>query len=402
MQKWRQKRGWELFCFLLFFILVAYQIFLPPVTGLANNSDFVYVLGKLAICPVDREKQDNIYLVTDYFVDPVQCTWDNGTVSTEVPLAIAATYLSAFFTGEKNFDLRALAALHFCFLLAAFGILLSITCRAGPAVRVGVPILFIAIFSDVAYTCYLNSVYLDAAAYVTLLASTAIAAAAFLDHRSRWVSGGYLVCGVALAFSKSQHAILGLVFAALALVLAFRPASRTVRIEWAAIAALLAGATVTMFSLTTPQYRITPLYNVIFSRLAPHSDAPWDVLKELGLGDQDLKYLDTHAYVPGVPVHDPAWSEDFLRRTSFGKLTWFYVRNPDVALMEMNRDLTHAAPVLRPKDMANYREKDGFPPRAMATRFSLWSTLRSALLNVFPYHVLLIYLAPWVDRKSIV
>ena len=395
MQKWWRKWGWELICFLIFFILVAYQVFLPPVTGLANNSDFVYVLGKLSICPVDREKQDNLYLVTDYFVDPAQCTWDSGLVSTEEPLAIAATYLSAPFTGARKFDLRALAAVHLSLLLVALGILLSITSRAGPAVRVGLPILSILIFTDVAYTCYLNSVYLDAAAYVLLVATTAIAAAALLDHRSRWVSAGYVVFGVALEFSKSQHAILGLVFAALALVLAFRPASRTVRIEWAVIAALLAGGAAVMFSLTPPQYRINPLYNVIFSRLAPHSDAPWDVLKELGLGDQDLKYLDTHAYVPGVPAHDPAWSEDFLRRTSFSKLMWFYVRNPDVALVEMNRDLTHAAPVLRPKDMANYREKDGFPPRAMATRFSLWSTLRSALLNVFPYHVLLIYLAPW-------
>src|SRR5580692_568411 len=115
---WR-KWGWELFCFLIFFILVAYQVFLPPVTGLANNSDFVYVLGKLSMCPVDREKQDNIYLVTDYFVDPVQCTYDIGLVSIEVPLTNAATYLSAPFTGFKHFDLRALAALHLGFLLLA-------------------------------------------------------------------------------------------------------------------------------------------------------------------------------------------------------------------------------------------------------------------------------------------
>ena len=396
MQEWRRKRGWELICLLLFFILAGYQVFVPPVTGLANNSDFVYVLGKLSICPVDREKQDNIYLVTDYFVDPVQCTWDTGLVSTEVPLAMAARYLSAPFTGEKNFDLRALAALHLAVLLLAFGVLLSITSRAGPAVRYGIPIVFILIFSDVAYTCYLNSVYLDAPAFVFLVATTAMAAAAFLDHRSRWVSAGYAVCGAALAFSKSQHAILGLVFAALAVVLSFRPARRTIRIEWAAVAALLAGSAMAMFSLTTPKYRIVPLYNVIFSRLVPHSDAPWDVLKELGLGDEDLKYMDSHAYVPGAPLYDPAWSENFLRRTSFGRLMWYYLRNPDVALTEMNRDLTHAATIIRPKDMANYREKDGFPPRAMATRFSLWSTLRGAVLNWFPYHVLLIYLAPWV------
>ncbi len=395
LKSWRGS-GWELFCLLVFLILVSYQIFLPPVTGLANNSDFVYVLGKLSICPVDREKQDNVYLVTDYFVDPVQCTYDVGLVSTEVPLTIAATYLSAPFTGEKNFDLRALAALHLAVLVLAFGVLLSVTRRAGTAVRYGVPILFIAIFSDVAYTCYLNSVYLDAPSFVLLLATAAFAAAASLNHGSRWISAGYAVCGVALVFTKSQHAILGLIFAALALVLAFRPARRAIRIEWAVIAALLAGSTATMLSLTPPHYRLFALYNVIFGRLAPHSDAPWDVLKEVGLGDDDLKYLSTHAYVPNAPVYNEAWSADFLRRTSFGKLMWFYVRNPDVAFSEMNRDLIHAAPVLRPQDMANYREKDGFPPRAMASRFSLWSTIRSESMEVFPYQMLLIYLAPWV------
>src|ERR1700683_3769139 len=97
---------------MLFAVLVGYQVFVPPVTGLANNSDFVYVLGKLQICPADREKQDKVYLVTDYFVDPVSCTWESGLTTIEYPLVVAATYLSQPFTGEKNFDLRALAALH--------------------------------------------------------------------------------------------------------------------------------------------------------------------------------------------------------------------------------------------------------------------------------------------------
>jgi energy-converting hydrogenase Eha subunit E len=394
LKSWRG-RGWEIFCFLVFFALTGYQVFIPPVTGLANNSDFVYVLGKFSICPVDREKQDNIYLVTDYFVDPVQCTWDIGLVSIELPLTLAATNLSAPFTGENRFDLRALAAIHLLFLLIAFGVLLSFTCRAGPAIRYGIPILAILIFTDVAYICYLNSVYLDAPALVLLLATAAFAAAACLNPTSRWIAAGYVICGVALVFVKSQHAILGLVFAALAVVLAFRPVKRAVRIGWAVVAITLVVSTIVMFSVTPRQYRLFPLYSVIFGRLAPHSDAPWDVLKEVGLGEDDLKYLNTHAYVPGAPVYNDAWATDFLRRTSYGKLMWFYLRNPDVAFSEMNHDLTHAAPVLRPTDMANYREKDGFPPRTMASRFSLWSTLRSASMRVFPYQLVMIYLAPW-------
>ncbi len=177
---------WEAVCFSVFTLLVAWQIFLPPVTGLANNSDFSYVFGQFSICPVDHESQDNIYLVTDYLVDPA-CTFDAGLISTEMPLVFAAERLSAIFTGAKNFDLRALAAVHLTLLLLAFGILLILTHRAVLAVRYGVPILFIAIFTDVAYTCYLNSVYLDAPAFLLLLVLTAIAIAACIDHQPRLV-----------------------------------------------------------------------------------------------------------------------------------------------------------------------------------------------------------------------
>ncbi len=396
MQRFLGKWWWELVCFALFLILVGYQVFLPPVTGLANNSDFAYILGKLSICPADREQQDKIYLVTDYFVDPVSCTYDFGLISTEVPLVMAAQLLSRPFTGEKNLDLRALAALHMVFLLTAFGILLSITSRAGPFVRYGIPVLFILIFSDVAYTCYLNSVYLDAPAFVLLLATTGAALAACLNQRSQWVIAAYLVFGAALVFAKSQHAVLGFAFAVVAVVLACRQAKRLIRVEWACIAALLAASAGTMLSLTPEHYRLFALYNVIFSRLTPHAVMPWDVLQQLGLGDQEMQYVDTHAYIPNAPVYNDKWAADFLRRATFSKLIWFYVRNPDVALTEMNRDLNTAAPVLRPKDMANFRAKDGYPPQTMATRYSLWSNLRSDALRAFPYHVLLFYLAPWI------
>jgi hypothetical protein len=396
MQLFFRRWGWELGCFILLSALVGYQIFIPPVTGLANNSDFVYVLGKFQICPADREKQNNIYLVTDYFVDPVSCTWDTGLTTFEVPLVAVATWLSTPFTGSTNFDLRALAAVHMALLLTAFGILLSLTGRAGPAVRYGVPALFILIFSDIAYTGYLNSVYLDAPAYLMLLLTTAVAALVSFQHRSHWRALAYAMAATALVFSKSQHAILGLGFAVLAVVLACRPAKRIFRIEWALIAVLLTGSTLTMLSLTPAHYRVYALYNVVFSRLALHDEKPWEVLDALGLDDRYMKYVDTHAYVPGVPVDKPEWVSQFLSKVSFGKLIWFYLGNPDVMLRELNRDLTVSAPVLRPTDMPNYREKDGYPPRTMATRFSLWSNLRSWALHVFPYHVLLIYLAPWL------
>jgi hypothetical protein len=90
------------------------------------------------------------------------------------------------------------------------------------------------------------------------------------------------------------------------------------------------------------------------------------------------------------------WAENLLRRTSFGDLALYYVKHPLVPLREMNDDLNRYASVLRPTDMPNFREEDGIPPKTMATRFSLWSGFRSFTLRIFPYHVLLFYIAPWI------
>lgn len=379
----------------MFLCLVGYQIFLPPVTGLANNSDFMKALGGLALCAADHETQNNQFLVTDFLHGP-DCYWPMGIISTEVPLAWLARHLSTPLNGSRHFDLRYLGGVHFAVLLLGFGIVLALTRRAVPLVRFGIPPLFILIFSDIAYTGYLNSAYMDAPAMVLLIATTAIAIAACVQPERRLVIAGYLVLGIALACAKSQHAVLGLFFAAIAVLLALRPLERRVRTAWVLVAVLLAGSTVTMYAMIPPTYHLyEPLFSVIFSRLAIRASDPGALLKELGLSEEDLRYVGSNAYTPHGALSNDLWREDFVRRTSLGKVAAYYLRHPDVTLRELNFDLVHALPVLRPTDMANYRQKDGFPPRTMATRFSLWSNLRSEALMAFPYHVILIFLLPW-------
>ncbi len=390
-----QSSRWELVCFAAFLALVGYQMFLRPVTGLANNSDFMKVLGPWSTCTWDHEAQNNKYLVTDYHVGP-DCYYNLGLTSTERLLAGVAIKISRPFSRTEHFDLRVLGASHLVILLIAFAILLRLTRRGPPLVRYGVPALFILIFSDVAYVCYLNSAYMDAASFVLLIGAAAVAAAACFNCQSWLVTVAYLTFGVALVFSKSQHAVLGIFFAAPALVFASRKASRSLRIRWMSVALLLIASTVAMFAITPSSYQIFPIYSLIFSRLGPHSDAPLAMLEEIGLSEADLKYMNTNAYTPGAPIYNALWAENFMSRTSFGDVIAYYLRHPLVPLAEMKRDLQNEAPVLRPTDMPNYRQKDGFPPGVMATRFSLWSKLRSGALHLFPYHVILIYLAPWI------
>jgi hypothetical protein len=41
----------------------------------------------------------------------------------------------------------------------------------------------------------------------------------------------------------------------------------------------------------------------------------------------------------------------------------------------------------------NYRREDGFPPATVARHFHTWSSLRSWLLERFPYYVVILYIA---------
>src|SRR5262249_42183058 len=157
------------------------------------------------------------------------------------------------------------------------------------------PAFFILIFSDIAYTCYLNSAYLDALSMVLLAPAVGVAIAACFRHESWLVAIAYTLAGAALIFSKSQHAVLGGFLALGAILFAWRSVSRRLRIRWIAVAVLLIGSMLSMLAVTPDSYSIFAIYSVIFARLAPHSGAPLAMLQEVGLGEEDLQYLNTHA-----------------------------------------------------------------------------------------------------------
>jgi len=128
-------------CLAVFLALVGYQVFIPPVTGLANNTDFMKVLGPWAICS-DHQVQNNRSLVTHYAVDP-KCNYDLEITTLERPFVGVALAVSSPFTGSANFDLRFLAAIHLAILLVGFAILLRLVHGGPPAIRYGIPALFI-------------------------------------------------------------------------------------------------------------------------------------------------------------------------------------------------------------------------------------------------------------------
>ena len=381
--------AWESLCLAVFLGLTGWQLFVHPLTGLSDNNDFPKVLGPVGICKAPFENL-NTYFVSGYDAG-AKCQWPSGFASSEILLVSLARNLSRPFTGPYHFDLRVSAGVHLAILALAMALFLNFTSRQLPLVRYLLPPLAILMFSDVAYVAYLNSAYMDNASWVLFLLLVAIAAHACLFPHPDWVAPAYAIAGALLVFSKAQHAVLGLPFAGLAAFYAWSSRDSKQRPGWLAVSALLLVSTLASPALTPPEYRTISLYNVIFSRLAVRDRT---VLDKLGLDAGYQKWIGTNAFNPRSPLTDPDWSRAFVSRVSFADIAWLYLRRPATAFREINYELHDSVHDLRPDYMANYRQADGFPPHTAATRFSLWSNLRSRLLADFPYHLLVLYLLP--------
>ncbi|HEY3835371.1 MAG TPA: hypothetical protein VGL72_02315 [Bryobacteraceae bacterium] len=378
---------WEILCLVGYTLLAGYQLFIPPITGMADNGDFPKVLAHLDLCDNTREHDKFFYVYSFYDIDPA-CHWESGITSSE-SLFPRVNKQIAEWTGRNRFSVQGAGKGHLLVVLAAFAILLWALHDARPALRFALPPLLLLIFSDVAYVAYLNSFYFDAASMVFLLLATALLVAAALRPGRAWLPIAFALAAGLYVTSKTQHAILGPLLAAVGLCFGLREPGFKAAL-WIAAAATTLLATAIMFHLTDVDYRVHPLYNLIFYRLTTRWPAG-QTLAELGLPNADLKFVGTHSYTPGNPTTDPAWEKQFLTQTSYSKLIPYYVGHPHIAFTLLWDTLRNDGPGLRPLNIGNYRQEDGFSPGALAHRFDAWTKLRVHLIAYFPVHMIIFY-----------
>lgn len=377
---------------LLYVALAGNQLFLKPVTGLADNGDFPKVLGHLSVCDPNQEHDVFNYVYPTYSIDP-GCRWDSGLTSSE-SLFVRAIKRIAVSSGRVSFSIKGAGKAHLSVVVLALMVLLWAMHGTAPVVRFGVPPLILWIFSDVAYVSYLNAFFMDTASMVFLLLTVALAVAAAL-RPGMWSAIAFGIAGVLLVTSKSQHAILGIFFAGLAILYGVR-SSRAVRWVWGLAGIAILVAVAVMFSLTTEEYKTYPLFNLIFFRLAPQSPDPGKVLAAMSLPESDLQYVGMHSYSPNTPVTNAEFRKTFLHQTSYVKLARFYLEHPAIPFRIIRTDLAQETPYMRPPNIGNYEKSDAVAPGALARRFDSWSNLRASLLRSFPAHVVILVLVTGV------
>jgi hypothetical protein len=357
------------------------QVLLPGFIGIANNGDFGKVYAWLCLAP--RGAETNFTYFQPDYVWSARNYWDSPYHSSERTLAYLATRMAGATHEGAAFDIRWLGALHAALFLAAFGILLAALGGRGWRVLAASAALPLIVFTDVCYTAYLNSFYMDAAALCGLLLMAAAALWMIWSPAPRAAPlAAFTVAALLFVTSKAQHAVWMALPGALPIACGVRWNMRWRAAAWsAALAVLLAGAA--MLGSIDAAYRGQALFNVLFFRLAP---AGAD-LAPLGVSHEELRYRGMHAYMPGVPAADRAWAGEFARRTGTARLLRWYARHPGTALGFLAETLRQGAPEMRPVNLGNFRVEDGRAAGAKTQRFALWSNFRAWLLRRWPWHL---------------
>lgn len=364
--------------------ILAWQLFLPGFIGIANNGDFGKVAGWLCLAPRGTPTPF-AYFQPDY-VWRARNFWDSPYRSSETALGWLAIHLANAAHEGAPFDIRWLAGIHVVLCLLAFAVLLF-ALRGLPAwiqaVTAGVPLL---IFTDACYAAILNSFYMDAVAFCSLLLLTAVAV---------WMSAGeeprigplvlFFVAACLFVTSKTQHGIWAFFPAAFLVAASIGWKTRLLRgLAWG-MAAVVLTAGVAMEVTADRAYKGQALFNVLFARIGAEGPSAMPDLLKLGVRPEEARYLGMHSYMPDSPGFP--WAAQFYERIGFRRLLGWYLGHPVKTFRMVRAGLLWEKEVMRADNLGNYRIEDGHRPGERTYRFAQWSDLRSRLFHRAPWYL---------------
>lgn len=377
--------------------LIAFQLFVPPVIGMADNGDFAKVAGRLCMQPPDpilhSEARYFRFFLTDYEIAPQHCVvfWQWSSMSI---VAWVAKQLHDLVGRESSFDLRAVGVVCTILWLACAWAVLRLIRNAPSRVRIAAAIICVVVLTDVLYVAYFQSLYGDAAAILFLFGCCVLAWRA-TQARSNLLVLAFAATAALLIWSKGPHVLIAPWLVAFACFWWWRTGLQ----GWGWGAALLVAATASSLWSTPSDYGTATTFNVIFARLLPEAQDPVPVLAEFDLPPDAAKYKGEYVYTPTTPFKDVEWRTRHAASLTPERLVCFYARHPGWMVQNLWSDLVDSADM---HYFIRYRREDGQPADRSAPSLLGWSSFRSLLLRWVPWHLPLFYAAVFIAGIALV
>ncbi|MGA3020239.1 MAG: hypothetical protein ABSF62_24220, partial [Bryobacteraceae bacterium] len=376
-------------------VVVGWQLFVPPVIGLADQGDFVRVLGPLGYAPQPKGPEHKYwYLTRKYVWDPSYRAPRFEQITSELIPAGMTIALHRAFTGQDAIDLTSVGFTHAAIFLLALARLLYVTRDLARRRLVWAAMLLI--LTDVGYVAYWNSWYTEPASCLWFLFLLAESIALLLaDRPSMGMVLRWNIFAILLITAKTQNAPLFIPLCAYGLRLAWRAFDRSTRCAAFAGAAATLAAGIVMYSCALPAPRLTNTYNMIFFAVLPESDDPAGDLKALGLDPGYARFSGTVAWSPGTGVADGSVVAAMQAKVSPLTLVAFYAKRP-ARLWKRVKAVLLVALSLRPEFCGNFDRSAGRFPGARSHAIALWSSIHERYLSRAGVYLLgAILLAPF-------
>jgi hypothetical protein len=359
-------------------IILSWQLFVPPIVGLADQGDFTRMIGRFGYGAVDKSAE-YAFLARKYVPDPNARLRVYEQVSSEYIFVEAAVLLNKVMSRDGSLDITIIGLVHMLAFLYAFYRLLLATgpLRSWPLIW----ILALLALTDVGYVAYWNSFYAEPAScifFILLLAeSIEVCRTQEISNAQaiRWA-----LWAVLFVMAKPQNAPLGVLLALFVCRLrAWGISTSAGRIAIGSSLAVVAA--VVFITVTSPVANMwSSTYDEVFMAILPESKTPAQDAQALGLTPDWLKYSGTGAWTQGTNLYEAVKSGVIGKTITHGSIARFYLLRPARIWRHAKRVLPVAFS-LRPDTCGNFERGAGFPPGAKSQTFDAWSGFHEHVLE---------------------
>ena len=360
--------------------LLAGQLLIPPVVGLADTYDFSRLWDWFGIsAPTDDPSQRYFgYLIREWRIDPTAAR-PSGFVSADLIFVAASVALNGLISEQGVYDLRTLGAVRAAMLLLCAYLLMRVARHGGVAMQATAAIALLFVVADVGYIAYFNSGFTEAGALLFGLLTIALFLRLVVGEGARTVNVIALVAScVLLIWSKPQNILLAAPLAWLAWRATASPGSRSSHIVAGMCVVVIVVGAALYRSFPPPLWYAQQIRHIaVFNSLLLESQDPAADLRELGV---DPRWAVLRGRFPWDDLsirNDALLQGEFHARVSNATIAAYYLRHPGRALAVLKRSAYEANAVR--VGVGQFEASTGRP----AFSHAKWFGLRSDLVNSF-------------------
>ena len=377
-------------------IILTCLLILRPIAGIADNGDFPRIMGSTGLGYLTPYSSDNYigFINRLYSVNDIPLKLAGYYISTEIFLVKFAILLNRIVSDNGIFDIRFLAFVYSGVFLFSIYLIIKYNKHKPSFVNWVLAALIIAVFTDVGYVSYFNSLYGEPVSFTFLLLTIAFALYIIRKKQpSLWVLAGFFTSALFFTGAKVQYVPV-VIFIALFSIRLYRVRKDK---AWRNLLILLTGLLIISSAgiyLSTPKgIKNCNKYQAVFYGILKGSPDPQKDLQELGLDPKFAVLAGTNFFMKNLPYNlkSPVMEKELYDKIKRSKIIMFYAKHPLRYLEKLEITAWNAFEI-RQEGFGNFEKSEKVKFGQMSNSFSFWSSIKKIVIPRSLVFVVFFYL----------